>query len=160
MKDLIQRVAMMSVALILFCSTVTAKNVNDDKGMTENSSGVTVDGSVTIKPGKTKKLKITILEGFEKPLLIYIGEGFDVNTRIEGKAFSAGIIKEEGNYFLQIKARETASKGTETIYVKAQKIVKQMPKLTKKEMQERRNKNKTAGKKLQYGFPVTIKVIP
>lgn len=160
MKGLIQRIAMMSVALVLFCYTATAKNVNDDKGMTDNSSGVMVDGSVTIKPGKTKTLKMTVLEGFDNPLLIYVGERFDINSRIEGKTFSARIIKEEENYFLQIKARETALKGTETIYVRAQKIIKQRPKLSQKEMQERRNKNKTAGKKQQYGLPVTIKVIP
>ena len=160
MKGLIQRIAMMSVALVLFCYTATAKNVNDDKGMTDNSSGVMVDGSVTIKPGKTKTLKMTVLEGFDNPLLIYVGERFDINSRIEGKTFSARIIKEEENYFLQIKARETALKGTETIYVRAQKIIKKRPKLSQKEMQERRNKNKTAGKKQQYGLPVTIKVIP
>ena len=160
MKGLIQRIAMMSVALVLFCYTATAMNVNDDKGMTDNSSGVMVDGSVTIKPGKTKTLKMTVLEGFDNPLLIYVGERFDINSRIEGKTFSARIIKEEENYFLQIKARETALKGTETIYVRAQKIIKQRPKLSQKEMQERRNKNKTAGKKQQYGLPVTIKVIP
>lgn len=160
MKGLIQRIAMMSVALVLFCYTATAKNVNDDKGMTDNSSGVMVDGNVTVKRGKTKTLKMTVLEGFDNPLLIYVGERFDINSRIEGKTFSARIIKEEENYFLQIKARETALKGTETIYVRAQKIIKQRPKLSQKEMQERRNKNKTAGKKQQYGLPVTIKVIP
>lgn len=160
MKGLIQRIAMMSVSLVLFCYTATAKNVNDDKGMTDNSSGVMVDGNVTVKRGKTKTLKMTVLEGFDNPLLIYVGERFDINSRIEGKTFSARIIKEEENYFLQIKARETALKGTETIYVRAQKIIKQRPKLSQKEMQERRNKNKTAGKKQQYGLPVTIKVIP
>lgn len=160
MKGLIQRIAMMSVALVLFCYTATAKNVNDDKGMADNSSGVMVDGNVTVKRGKTKTLKMTVLEGFDNPLLIYVGERFDINSRIEGKTFSARIIKEEENYFLQIKARETALKGTETIYVRAQKIIKKIPKLSQKEMQERRNKNKTAGKKQQYGLPVTIKVIP
>ena len=144
MKGLIQRIAMMSVALVLFCYTATAKNVNDDKGMTDNSSGVMVDGNVTVKRGKTKTLKMTVLEGFDNPLLIYVGERFDINSRIEGKTFSARIIKEEENYFLQIKARETALKGTETIYVRAQKIIKQRPKFSQKEMHERRNKNKTA----------------
>ena len=155
MKTAFQRLAAMSVALILLCATVVAQNEKSTNSENKTNFGVTlVTGSIKLKAGSEKMLPITLLDGYKNPILIYIADDAvsNINTAITGKIFSARILKKGEEFSLVIKATE-GIKGTtsETIYIKA------MEKNPKPNRKVTRGANK---KSPQHGAPLKITVSP
>ena len=65
MKQLIQKMAVMSVTFVLLCVNVIAKDENNINNLTRNSDGVTVDRSnVTLTPDVVEEVTITLEEGY------------------------------------------------------------------------------------------------
>ena len=75
MKQLILKMAVMSVAFVLLCVNVIAQDENNIIFSARNSDGVTVNPyNVELKPNIAAEVTITLEQGYDLPHLIYEGE--------------------------------------------------------------------------------------
>lgn len=141
MKQLIQRLSVMSVALVLFSTTDIAIN---RKGNYTNKVdyGVTIENKITIKSGNKKMIPINVKKGFDKKgiILFYFENNFckGVNNWVKTPHISAKVILKENKPFLEIIAEKGINKQeTDTIQIKAFPERKQ---LTPQEMEEHKKR--------------------
>lgn len=147
---MIQRIAAISVALILLCATAVAQNEKNTKSVT--SHGVVVSNSnLTLTLGEVKYADFVVELGYRNPVLIYLGQSFDINDGIiSGNGFIAEILTNDGS---SGRIRITADLYIDeviydVIYVKAMMI---------NNGSNRLNENTTRD---YYGVPIYITINP
>ena len=122
MKQLIQKMAVMSVTFVLLCVNVIAKDENNINNLTRSSDGVTVDRSnVTLTPDVVEEVTITLEEGYAHPFLIHGGNNFDIDDVIIGDFYIAVIHENKIKILLDMNA-DLKNEYSDVIYVKALKI--------------------------------------
>lgn len=157
MKKLIQRLAVMNIALVLFATTAVAVNGNDSESE-QNPYGVTIEKKIKLKSGNKKSLPINVLKGYKNPILMHIKDNgiLGIYTILKTRLFTAKVINEGEKYSLEIMAEKGIRKTeTDTVYINALK-----------ETPQRRNPKARAEKRTDkkedpnYGVPLIITVRP
>ena len=122
MKQLIQKMAVMSVAFVLLCVNVIAQDENNIIFSARNSDGVTVNPyNVELKPNIAAEVTITLEQGYDLPLLIYEGEQYYIGDAVTGDFFIA--ILEGSKIIISLKnSVDLKNTLSDVIYVKAIKI--------------------------------------
>ena len=135
MKVIMKRMAVMSVALVLFCVGTLAQTEKSTKSVTYNSSGVTITPTtqVELAPGQTAYLTIVPQPGYYN-VKIYYGihdSSYEVGQLIVGNNFTAqffGTLFEGG--ILEIRANNDANiRDTEYLSVEAEMIPEELWKM-------------------------------
>lgn len=120
MTRFIKQITVMSVTLLLFCTTIAAQNEINTKDARNTSYGVTLSkGSDELGPKEIGYYTITVLHGYKNPILIYNGTSIEIDTEITTSAFTAKIIYLAGQYLVKVTALNVSSPVVDTIYVKA-----------------------------------------
>lgn len=141
MKKLIQKLSVMSIALILFSTTGIAINRKGNHTKKEDY-GVTIENKITIKSGNKKLIPINVKKGFNKEMIIlfYFENNFckGVSNWVKTPHIFARVISKDNKPFLEITAEKGINKQeTDTIQIKALPEVKQ---LTPQEMEEHKKR--------------------
>jgi hypothetical protein len=147
MKQLIQKMAVMSVTFVLLCVSAAAQNEKS----ANNIHGVVLDKEkVVLKTDVPQEVKITVLEGFRSPIIMIYEKCVD--GRIENKYFSAIIYESKEGYSVKIKAKDIKEKKTATIYFRAMKINPQ------REKKVSNGQNSNPGN--YWGVPLIVEISP
>lgn len=113
MKKLIQRLSVMSIALILFSATGIAINRKDNHTNKEDY-GVTIENKITIKSGNKKLIPINVKKGFNKDMIIlfYFENNFPrgLSNRVKTPHLFARVILKDKKPLLEITAEKGINK--------------------------------------------------
>lgn len=124
MRNLLAKVAVMSVTLILLCVIVMAQNENETKSTTNNTYGVVVaPNPVTLGPGEVKGVIITPDVGYYHPRIIYDNKTYEIGQTIYGRIFT---IRKPTNsnspYTFMVEASDDVTEDYELIGISVEMI--------------------------------------
>ena len=121
MKTFMNRMTVMSVALVLFCVAAVAQNEKSTRNLPNDSFGVIVDKDyVLLRPGEIDYVLVIVEAGYENPFLIYDGEILQVDEIISGDSFYAEIIAISSSYcYVKITAKQVKEIDSDVLYARA-----------------------------------------
>ena len=116
MTKLIPQLAVMSVALILLCTSAVAQSENGTKSVTNVSEVITLPTySEVLEFGEECCIIFSVSSGYGYP---FINNGNVQDVEVETSCYNAKILdNDNGNYTIVIKAKDV--EGEETIYINA-----------------------------------------
>ncbi len=121
MKTFMNRMTVMSVALVLFCVAAVAQNEKSTRNLPNDSFGVTVSRDyVLLGPGEIEYVLVTVEAGYKDPFLIYESTPLQVDDVVEGDSFYAEVISISSSFCsVKIRAKQVKEIDSDVLYARA-----------------------------------------